>query len=82
MSTGKRAILMEDLQKLEQLLEAIKLKQAMLDALEVRLVEARNLAVMATAPEMIEIERMKLQKAFNQLIEEIKLLEAEATRYQ
>ncbi|MDK2867135.1 MAG: hypothetical protein PWP51_508 [Clostridiales bacterium] len=73
---------MEDLQKLEQLLEAIRLKQAMLDALEVRLVEARNLAVKATAPEMIEIERKTLQKAFNQLIEEIKLLEAEATRYQ
>jgi flagellin-like hook-associated protein FlgL len=73
---------MEARQTLENLLEKIKEKQQRLTIVEKRLEKMRVLAQKAANPEILDAERREIQKTLDKLLEEVRLLEAEATRYQ
>lgn len=70
---------MGERERLNALLEKVKKRIAILDAIEERLLNMRGLAVMSFEYKNLDDERQKIQIKINRLYEEIKLLEKDPT---
>ena len=70
---------MTERDKLIELLEEVKLKIRMLDAIEERLLKARDLIMKSTEVEVLDGQRQDLQREIDELMAEVRLLEMDDT---
>ena len=70
---------MTELEALQKLLDEVKQKIKMLDAIEARLIHMRELVMQSTDQEILKFQRIEIQKEISNLIDEIKLLEMNQT---
>ena len=70
---------MTEREKLIDLLEEVKQKNRMLDAIEERLLAMRDLVVKSTERELLAKERQEIQREINGLLAEVRLLNLEDT---
>ena len=70
---------MTELEKLEDLLEAVKYKIEILNAIEARLIIMKSLANKSSKSEVLKKERDEMQLQVDNLIREIELLDMEDT---
>ena len=70
---------MTELQKLEDLLKAVKYKIKILDAIESRLIVMKSLADKSSKSELLNKERKAMQVQVDDLVKEIELLDIEET---
>lgn len=75
----KKGFSMTERKKLEVLLEEVKRKIRMLDAIEERLLDMRNIAIKSSENTILNNERSIMQLEVNNLIQEIKILELDTT---
>lgn len=73
---------MTERDKLVELLEEVKQKIRMLDAIEERLLRARDLVVESTEVEVLDGQRQGLQREIDGLMAEVRLLEMDDTENQ
>ena len=71
--------IMTERDKLIELLEEVKLKIRMLDAIEERLLKARDLIMKSTEVEVLDGQRQDLQREIDELMAEVRLLEMDDT---
>jgi len=69
-------------EKLEMFLEEVKQKIQMLDAIEERLLDMRDLVMKSTEVKILGAERRVIQKEIDILMGEIKMLELDETMHQ
>ena len=70
---------MTEREKLIDLLEEVKQKIRMLDAIEERLLAMRDLVVKSTENDLLAKERQEIQREINDLLAEVRLLNLEDT---
>ncbi len=73
---------MTEREKLEMFLEEVKQKIQMLDAIEERLLDMRDLVMKSTEVKILGAERRVIQKEIDILMGEIKMLELDETMHQ
>ncbi|MBM7561327.1 hypothetical protein [Fusibacter tunisiensis] len=73
---------MTERDKLIELLEEVKQKIRMLDAIEERLLRARDLVMKSTEVEVLDGQRQDLQREIDELMAEVRLLEMDDTENQ
>jgi predicted phosphatase len=73
---------MTERDKLIELLEEVKQKIRMLDAIEERLLRARDLVMKSTEVEILDGQRQDLQREIDELMAEVRLLEMDDTENQ
>lgn len=70
---------MTERDKLIELLEEVKQKIRMLDAIEERLIRARDLVMKSTEVEVLDGQRQDQQREIDELMAEVRLLEMDDT---